>query len=331
MGRRVVAALVIATLLSVPASAQWVVFDPANYAQAVLIAQRTLQTYEQLQAQYQLIMRMSEGLRGLDRYRIPDIAMSAHDTARSPFGRQWLEGLNSGDARGTAYMASVVPLQRPGATLDRLSPAARRVFENVYATVEVSDSVANVGRPPGRADAWLPWRAATSARLPAAGRAERPVRHSPDDGRPRQDLRGGTDRATPGHGLQPVAVARSRAVAGAEQTAERYGGRNHQHAADDLARRPLGGGRLSSRRGRCPESLAATVARRATTPWLSTQPEQSCSLWSWSRSALRQRRVSSPSATPPPLRRTGLRPAFSSCRRRLSGSSASSCSACRVG
>lgn len=145
MRRRIVASILVATLVAAPASAQWVVFDPANFAQAVLIAQRTLQTYQQLEAQYRIIMQMAEGLRGLDRYRIPEIAMSSHDVSQFPYARRWLEGLNSGDARGGAYLASVVPLQRPGAELNRLTPAARRVFENLYATVEVSDSVAMMG------------------------------------------------------------------------------------------------------------------------------------------------------------------------------------------
>src|SRR5262249_39763797 len=49
------------------------------------------------------------------------------------------------DARGTAYVASVVPLQRPESALDRLGTRARRMFENQYATVEISDSVAMMG------------------------------------------------------------------------------------------------------------------------------------------------------------------------------------------
>ena len=149
MTRRIATVLTVVTFtvigLAIPVSAQWTVIDPANLAQAVLIAERTRRVYEQLQLQYQVIMRMAQGLRGLDRYRIPGIVMSAHDASRFPFGRAWLEGLNSGDARGGAYARVVVPLQHPAALLDRLPPAARRAFENQFATVEVSDSVATMG------------------------------------------------------------------------------------------------------------------------------------------------------------------------------------------
>ena len=43
------------------ASAQVTVIDPANLSQAVLIAQRAQQHYQELQAQYATILRMSQG------------------------------------------------------------------------------------------------------------------------------------------------------------------------------------------------------------------------------------------------------------------------------
>jgi hypothetical protein len=111
----------------------------------VLIAQRTQQTYEQLQNEYLLILRMAQSLGNLNGYRIPPIAITRHDTAQWEFGRPWIEGLNSGDARGTAYFATAVPLQRPDSGLAQLGAEARRQFESQYATVEISDSVAMVG------------------------------------------------------------------------------------------------------------------------------------------------------------------------------------------
>src|SRR6185295_2707653 len=88
---------------------------------------------------------MAQGLRNLDGYRIPAIAISALDATNFPYGRAWIDGMNGGDARGTAYLASAVPLQRPDASLDRLDTRARRLFENHYATVEIADSVAMMG------------------------------------------------------------------------------------------------------------------------------------------------------------------------------------------
>src|SRR5262249_54191369 len=96
--------------------------------------------------EYQIVTRMAQGLGGsLEAYRIPAIGLTALDATNFPYGRAWINGMNAGDARGTAYLASPVPLQRPDDRLDRLSAEARRQFENRYATVEVSDSVAMMG------------------------------------------------------------------------------------------------------------------------------------------------------------------------------------------
>ena len=145
MSRRVCLTVLVLAFLVVPASAQLVVIDPGNLVQTVLIAQRAQQVYEQLRAEYQLIVQMSQGLGNLTAYQIPPIAITALDAARFEYGRPWIEGMNSGDARGTAYFATAVPLQRPDDTLSRLSADARRLFENQYATVEIADSVAMVG------------------------------------------------------------------------------------------------------------------------------------------------------------------------------------------
>jgi hypothetical protein len=137
--------LVLGLVLTVPASAQFVVIDPANLVQTVLIAQRAQQVYDQLRAEYQLIVQMAQGLGNLDSYRIPSIAITYHDPARWEYGRPWIQGLNSGDARGTAYLATTVPLQQPDSRLAQLPSDARRMFERQYATVEISDSVAMLG------------------------------------------------------------------------------------------------------------------------------------------------------------------------------------------
>jgi hypothetical protein len=65
--------------------------------------------------------------------------------SRWEYGRRWIEALNSGDATGTAYGSTTIPLQRPTVGLDRLTPTARRSFERQYASVEITDSVAMMG------------------------------------------------------------------------------------------------------------------------------------------------------------------------------------------
>jgi hypothetical protein len=129
-----------------PLRAQIVVIDPANLAQTILIAERTLRQYDQLRAEFELIQRMAQKLGGLDRYRIPAISITGHDPTRWEYGRPWIQALNTGDPRGTAYYETTVPLQRPtAADLSRLPATARRTFQNQYATMEITDSVALTG------------------------------------------------------------------------------------------------------------------------------------------------------------------------------------------
>jgi hypothetical protein len=96
MKRTILIVVILVTVVH-PLRAQWVVIDPANLAQAVLIAERTLREYQTLVAQYLTIIRMAEGLGSLDGYRIPGIGTTRHDAGRWEFGRAWLEGLNGGD------------------------------------------------------------------------------------------------------------------------------------------------------------------------------------------------------------------------------------------
>jgi conjugal transfer/entry exclusion protein len=145
MSRRLMSITVTALLLAAPAGAQFVVIDPGNLAQAILIADRTLQEYTTLIQQYQTILRMAQGLGSLDQYRMPVIGITAHDPGRWPYGAPWLQGLNSGDARGTLYEQTARRLERPGALLEQLPPSARQAIEDAYATIEITDSIAEVG------------------------------------------------------------------------------------------------------------------------------------------------------------------------------------------
>ena len=142
---RVALIIILVITLAAPARAQFVVIDPGNLAQAILIADRTLREYQNLVAQYQTILRMAQGLGSMDRYRIPTIGMTIHDPARWPYGSPWLQGLNSGDARGTLYGQTTRRLDRPGTLLEQLPASARKAVENAYATIEITDSTAQIG------------------------------------------------------------------------------------------------------------------------------------------------------------------------------------------
>ena len=137
--------ILLVVICTTAARAQFVVIDPGNLAQAILIADRTLREYETLVTQYETILRMAQGLGAMDRYRIPTIGIAGHDPARWLYGTPWLQGLNSGDARGTLYRQTTRPLAQPGRLLDQLPASARNAIEDAYATIEITDSVAQIG------------------------------------------------------------------------------------------------------------------------------------------------------------------------------------------
>lgn len=141
---RMLRTLALVAALASPAHAQIVVIDPGNLAQATLIAERTLREYEALWAQYQTIVRMAQGLGNMDRYRIPPDVITGHDASRWQYGSPWLQGLNTGDPRGRLYRQTTRPVSAPPTLLQGLPPAARRAVESAYATIEITDSVAQI-------------------------------------------------------------------------------------------------------------------------------------------------------------------------------------------
>ena len=137
---------IVLCLTATVAHAQLVVNDAANIVQAAELVRRTIQEYGKVVEQYQVIVQMAEGLQNLGRYRTVPIAFSAHDPSRWPYGGPWLTALNNGDPRGDLYAQIVRTMRRPSAAaLARLSPEARRAIENAYATIEITDSIAQRG------------------------------------------------------------------------------------------------------------------------------------------------------------------------------------------
>ena len=142
MLRTIASLVVVVILLPVPALAQLAVIDPSNLQQTVLIAQRTQRHLEELQAQFRTILRMSRGLGDLGRFRTPKIVGVSHNPQRWPYAASWLQGLNSGDATGSAYNATTVALKAIESLPRNMSAAAHRTLANQIASVELSDSVA---------------------------------------------------------------------------------------------------------------------------------------------------------------------------------------------
>jgi hypothetical protein len=128
-----------------PARAQVVVFDPANIAQAVELVSKAALEYDKLVEQYETIVRMSQALRNIDRYRTVPIAFASHDPSRWPYGGPWITALNLGDPAGDRFTQIARTMRPTAAALAGLSPAARRAIENAIATIEVTDSIAQRG------------------------------------------------------------------------------------------------------------------------------------------------------------------------------------------
>jgi len=145
MFRRLLFTVAVVALMAHPAWAQLVVIDPPNLVQTTLIASRMQQHYAELRAQYLTVLRMAQGLGNMDRYRIPTVPMTRHDAARWDYGRPWIQALNSGDASGSAYLSTALPLLRPTVMPSRLTASARQTLERQYATIEITDSVAMMG------------------------------------------------------------------------------------------------------------------------------------------------------------------------------------------
>jgi hypothetical protein len=142
--RRVGVGVLLIALLTQTAHAQLVVIDPGNLAQATLIAERTLSAYQNLVTQYETLVRMAQGLGNMGRYRVPAATIAQHDPSRWIYGSPWLRGLNGGDLRGVLYRQVSRPLSPPGGVLDALPGTARKAIENAYATIEITDAVAEI-------------------------------------------------------------------------------------------------------------------------------------------------------------------------------------------
>jgi hypothetical protein len=137
--RFVVLAFVI-SLLPAPAYAQWVVYDPANFGQAVAQVANLVRTYQWLVDQAR---RLPASL--LARYVSPEVQWRLHNLQTAyPWARPVLTALTSGDLTGQQYLRTVDALQPMDDVLEQLPPSLRRRLTDAYATIELADSVAQM-------------------------------------------------------------------------------------------------------------------------------------------------------------------------------------------
>jgi hypothetical protein len=119
-----------------PLHAQFVVYDPTNYLEA--IAQ-----YEQMIRQYEFLIQQAKRL-PVDlatRYHAHSLDWTYHDlTAGLLYAQRLLTALNKGDVTGTAYRGVVTPLDVPTDVVSRMSAVMQRRLTAAYATLELADS-----------------------------------------------------------------------------------------------------------------------------------------------------------------------------------------------
>lgn len=153
------AAVVLVALLLLPAvsEAQFggVVYDPTNYANAVLRYKQLIQqlaqlkqTYQQVLNQYNLALQMSKNLQNMPaRYRAT-FSQWRNFTANDLYGntRGWVSAVNGAGAQSVSpsYQLATIPLiTYSQADLNAINTADARNLRSVYASLELSDG-ANV-------------------------------------------------------------------------------------------------------------------------------------------------------------------------------------------
>jgi hypothetical protein len=151
MIRRLVLVLVLTLVIAVPVSAQLfgVVFDPTNYANALLryaqLQQQYAQlvtTYQQIRTQYLLLLQQAQRLpvdmaaryRSLASPWLPLTASNAYGTTAP-----WLLAANTGPGAIAAYTQATQPLSSYGGAIDRLSAEEAARVRAVYDRVELAD------------------------------------------------------------------------------------------------------------------------------------------------------------------------------------------------
>jgi hypothetical protein len=155
----VIAVVVMLLLLPVASQAQFgfggIVYDPTNYANAVLRYSQLVQqlaqlrqTYQQVLNQYNLTLQMSRNLQNMPaRYRAT-FSQWRTFTANDLYGntRGWVGAANGAGAQtvSPAYQQATIPLLTYSqADLNAINPADARNLKSVYASLQLADG-ANV-------------------------------------------------------------------------------------------------------------------------------------------------------------------------------------------
>ena len=154
MKKRILAVLLVLGLCVGTASAQFfggIVYDPTNYANAVLRYNQLVQqlaqlqrTYTQIVNQYNLALRMAQNLQNMPaRYRA-QFSQWRDVVAPNTYGNtgSWVSGMNTGIPAtvNAGYQLATTPLlQYNGQFLSGMTPDEQNRVKSQYASVELSD------------------------------------------------------------------------------------------------------------------------------------------------------------------------------------------------
>jgi hypothetical protein len=147
MNKRIVIATIALLLIALPLHAVFgvgdVVFDPTSYAEAVLMVEQLVKSYEQLQAQFNLQSFLSQALPVAmgARYRTPGTSLQQMSVPYDRFGNLagWTQQLNQAGAAANAYNGATVPLQAYGANVSQLPAEEQQKLASQYASLEFAD------------------------------------------------------------------------------------------------------------------------------------------------------------------------------------------------
>ena len=122
---------IVAVLSASTLEAQFVVFDPSNYAQALLQVLNLVR-------QYQWMLRQAQRL-PIDmaaRYHGHSVDWTKHELDNLLYAQQLLEALNLGDPTGAAYRSTVDQLEIPTDVVGRMPSGLAQRLANAYAALE---------------------------------------------------------------------------------------------------------------------------------------------------------------------------------------------------
>jgi hypothetical protein len=125
--------------VTVPLHAQFVVYDPTNYFEAVA-------EYEQLIQQYEFLLQQARRV-PVDlatRYHAYSLGWTYYDVAGLLYAQSLLTALNAGDPTGAAYQGVVDPLDVPTDVVGRMPADMQSRLATKYSTIELGDRVARL-------------------------------------------------------------------------------------------------------------------------------------------------------------------------------------------